>query len=179
MGFYEDFDKNCENKNMDKCIELLNTRLGDVDTEYHYTYINWSFCNSCDHIFDELSLYMIDKYQNYKLDYNCYEQTGLTILCKFTHNSIKKKIIYKISKSGMITKFSKDTIIALCNYCNIKNLMCCVKYMPFVINFDYPKYSNHLYFAHTHNNGNYFKSLGVKLYTNYIYKPPKLPNFLI
>jgi len=132
--------------------------------------LNWAFYTACYFDCFELCLFMIN---NYKLDYNYADQLCLQTLCGKSHNSIIRKIIYIIAKSGMITDLSIFVIYCLSKYTNIQNIMCFVKYMPFMINFDE---SNHLYFAHEWY-GNYFKCLGVKLdKDNY---EIKIPNFLI
>lgn len=82
------------------------------------------------------------------------------------------KILNMIGKSGMITHLHDSVVDALCKYCNTKIIMCCVKYMPFVINFDN---SQKLSYAHIWS-GKYMNCLGVKFSD---YEQLKQPMFLI
>ncbi len=165
--FEETFREYCKKNRINKCKKILKSAFQHKIDE---GLLNWAFYTAC--YFDclELCFFMIN---NYKLDYNYADQLVLQTLCGKSHNSIIRQIIYIIAKSGMITDLSIFVIDCLSKYTNIQNIMCFVKYMPFVINFDE---SNHLYFAHEWY-GNYFKCLGVKLdKDNY---EIKIPNFLI
>jgi len=148
------FSESCKDKNMDKCIELLNNNSANDFL------LNWAFSHSCYRHYYDLCLYMIN---NYKLNYNHMDQECLFELLyeydKYMNDNMTNKIIYMICKSGMITHLQDIVVDVLCKYCDVKIIMCCVKYMPFVINFDNSRY---LSYAHIWS-GKYMNCLGVKL----------------
>ncbi len=151
--FQVNFSIYCKDKNMDKCIKLLDNKSTDDFA------LNWAFSHSCYRHYYELCLYMIN---NYKLNYNHMDQECLFELLllydKYMNDNMTNKIIYMIGKSGMISHLQDCVVDVLCKYCNTKIIMYCVKYMPFVINFDN---SQKLSYAHIWS-GKYMNCLGVK-----------------
>ncbi len=162
--FQYSFSGYCKDKNIAKCIELLNNNSADDFL------LNWAFSNSCYLHYYDLCLYMIN---NYKLNYNHMNQECLFELLyeydKYRNDNMTNKIIYMIGKSGMITHLQDSVVDVLCKYCNTKIIMCCVKYMPFVINFDN---SQNLVYANIWN-GKYMNCLGVKFSDSEHWTQPK------
>jgi len=155
--FQYDFCMYCKDKNMDKCIELLNRLLNNNNTDDFA--LNWAFSHSCYRHYYDLCLYMIN---NYKLNYNHMDQECLFELLyendKYRNDIMTIKILHIIGKSGTITNMEESVIGVLCKYCDMKIIMCCVKYMPFVINFDNSQYLSYAHISHS----KYMNSLGVK-----------------